>query len=75
MLTSLTYLICAKYLGLTIWPATLISFVVGFFFRVAVLWFAWEEPLPKLPEHVRGEVARRESLKEKMAPDWEPKYD
>ena len=75
VLTSITYLICAKYLGLTIWPATLISFVVGFLFRVAALWFAWEEPLPKLPAHVVGEVARRESLKEKMAPDWEPKYE
>ena len=76
VLTSVTYLICAKYLGLTIYPATLIAFLVGFFFRVAALWFAWEEPLPKgVPEHVRGEIVPRESLKEKMQPDWEPKYD
>jgi uncharacterized membrane protein YeiH len=75
VLTSVTYLICARYLGLTIYPATLISFAVGFFFRLAALWFAWEEPLPRLPAHVVGEVAKRESLKEKMAPDWEPKYD
>ena len=76
VLTSVTYLICARYLGLTIYPATLIAFLVGFFFRVAALWFAWEEPLPKgVPEHVRGEIIPRESLKEKMQPDWEPKYD
>jgi uncharacterized membrane protein YeiH len=75
VLTSLTYLICAKYFGLTIYPATLISFAVGFFFRVAALWFAWEEPLPRLPAHVVGEVAKRESLKEKVRPEWEPKYD
>jgi uncharacterized membrane protein YeiH len=75
VLTSVVYLICAKYFGLTQWPATLISFAVGFIFRVAAIWFAWEEPLPRLPAHVVGEVARRESLKEKMAPDWEPKYD
>jgi len=75
VLTSFTYLICAKYFGLTIYPATLIAFLVGFFFRVAALWFAWEEPLPRLPEHVMGEIERRESLKEKMQPDWEPKYE
>jgi uncharacterized membrane protein YeiH len=76
VLTSVTYLICAKYLGLTIYPATLIAFLVGFSFRVTALWFAWEEPLPSgIPEHVKGEIVPRESLKEKMQPDWEPKYD
>ncbi len=75
VLTSLVYLVCAKYLGLTAWPATLISFVVGFSFRMAALWFAWEEPLPKLPKAVIGEVAERETLKEKMKPDWQPKYE
>ena len=75
MLTSIVYLICAKYLGLSIYPATGIAFLFGFFFRVAALWFAWEEPLPKLPPHVVGEVIRRETLKEKMAPGWEPKYE
>ena len=75
VLTSLVFLVCSKYLGLTIWPATLISFAAGFLFRSAALWFAWEEPLPRLPAHVVGPVARRETLKEKMAPDWEPKYE
>ena len=75
VLTSVVYLVCAKYLGLSVWPATLISFVVGFSFRLLALWFAWEEPLPKLPPEVVGEVVRRESLKEKIEPDWEPKYD
>jgi uncharacterized membrane protein YeiH len=75
VLTSVVYLICAKYLGLSMWPATLIAFLVGFWFRVAALWFAWEEPLPKLPPAVVGEVMRRETLKEKMAPGWQPKYE
>ncbi len=75
VLTSVVFLIMSKYLGLSIWPATLISFVVGFSFRTAALWFAWEEPLPRLPEHVVGTVTRRETLKEKMAPGWEPKYE
>jgi uncharacterized membrane protein YeiH len=75
VLTSVVYLVCSKYLALTIWPATLIAFAVGFLFRVAAIWFAWEEPLPKLPADVIGVVEKRDSLKEKMDPDWEPKYD
>jgi uncharacterized membrane protein YeiH len=75
VLTSIVYLICFKYLGLTQWPATLISFAVGFLFRVAAIWFAWEEPLARVPAAVMGEVVKRESLKEKMHPGWEPKYD
>ena len=31
VLTSVVYLLCAKYFGLTQWPATLISFAVGSF--------------------------------------------
>jgi uncharacterized membrane protein YeiH len=75
VLTAVAFLICSKYLGLTIWPATLIAWAVGFLFRMAALWFAWEEPLPRLPPTVVGEVAPRESLKEKMQPGWEPKYE
>ncbi len=75
VLTSLVYLIGAKYLGLSIYPATLLAFLVGFAFRVAALWFAWEEPMPRLPKQVMGELRRRESLQEKMQPDWEPKFD
>lgn len=72
VLTSLVYLVCAQYLQLSIWPATLISFAVGFTFRTAALWFAWEEPLPsRIAPHVVGDITRRESLKEKMQPGWE----
>ena len=75
VLTSVVYLILFKYLALTVWPATLIAFAVGFLFRVAAIWFCWEEPLPRVPADVKGEVVKRETLKEKMQPDWEPKYD
>jgi uncharacterized membrane protein YeiH len=76
VLTSIVYLVCDKYIGLSIWPATLVAFFVGFFFRVAALWRAWEEPLPsKMPQSVRGEIVPRESLKEKMSPDWDPHFD
>jgi uncharacterized membrane protein YeiH len=75
VLTSLVFLVCDKYLGLELWPATLISFVVGFFFRLAAIWFLWEEPLPRVPDSVKGEVKPRTSLKTKMHPGWEPEYD
>jgi hypothetical protein len=58
-----------------LWPATLISFVVGFIFRLAAIWFLWEEPLPHVPDSVKGEVKPRTSLKTKMQPGWEPEYD
>ncbi len=72
VLTALAYLILAEYLGLTIWPATLIAFAIGFSFRVAALWFNWEEPMPKLPASLMKDLPERESLKEKMEPGWEP---
>jgi uncharacterized membrane protein YeiH len=75
VLTSIVYLVLFKYLGLTVWPATLIAFVVGFFFRLAAIWYCWEEPLPRVPEIVKGEVKKRTTLKEKMQPGWEPDYD
>lgn len=72
VLTSVVYLVCAQYFGMSIWPATLIAFVVGFCFRVAALWFAWEEPMPRhIPEHIVGEIVPRERLKTKMQPGWE----
>jgi hypothetical protein len=52
----------------------LIAFAVGFAFRLAAIWFCWEEPLPRVPDHVKGEVKKRTTLKEKMQPGWEPEY-
>jgi uncharacterized membrane protein YeiH len=75
MLTSIVYLISNKHIGLDIYPATLIAVIVGFSFRVAALWYAWEEPLPNVPPEVMGEVVRRQSLKEKMQPGWRANYD
>lgn len=72
IITSVAYLVLAKYLGLTIWPATLIAYAIGFAFRMAALWFKWEEPMPRLPASLVEGLPARESLEEKMAPDWEP---
>ncbi|MGA2784765.1 MAG: TRIC cation channel family protein [Candidatus Bathyarchaeia archaeon] len=46
VLTSAVYVVC-YWSGLDIIPATLISFVVGFSFRLTALFKGWEEPEPK----------------------------
>src|SRR5512136_2744997 len=60
VLTSIVYFVCFKYFGLTEWPATLIAVAIGFVFRLAAIWFGWEEPLPRVPADVKGEVAKRD---------------
>ena len=47
VLTSVVYIIADAGLGLTIWPATLLAFAVGFPFRVLARRLRWEEPLPQ----------------------------
>jgi uncharacterized membrane protein YeiH len=50
VLTSVVYIIAEEGLGLTIWPATLIAFAVGFTFRYSSRRMQWEEPLPRNQE-------------------------
>jgi uncharacterized membrane protein YeiH len=59
VLTSIVFLVCAHYLGLSIWPATLISVVFGFTFRVTAVWQGWEEPMPKLPPELMEGLPER----------------
>ena len=69
VLTSVVYVIC-YWSGLSLVPATLISFVVGFSFRVTALFKGWEEPepmdQPKPPEPPRKTLgtAIREEINE-----------
>jgi uncharacterized membrane protein YeiH len=46
VLTSVVYIV-ADEAGLSIWPATLIAFAIGFSFRFMARRFRWEEPLPR----------------------------
>jgi len=71
VLTSVVYVIC-YWAGLDIIPATLISFAVGFGFRITALFKGWEEPepmdQPKPPEPKRktlGEAIKEELDEEK----------
>ena len=63
-LTSVVYLVCTLPLGLSIWPATLISVVFGFTFRVTALWRGWEEPMPRLPQALMEGMPEREGVKQ-----------
>jgi uncharacterized membrane protein YeiH len=59
-------------LSLSFTAATLLAFAFGFVFRVAAIWFDWEEPMPRVPEKLLAGLPKRWSLKEKMQPGWEP---
>jgi uncharacterized membrane protein YeiH len=67
VLSSVVYVIC-YWSGLDIIPATLISFVVGFGFRLTALSKGWEEPepaeQPKPPEPKRKTLG--ESINEEL---------
>jgi uncharacterized membrane protein YeiH len=80
VLTSLTFFIlrvgafAGFGLALGFVPATLVAFGIGFGFRMAAIWFGWEEPMPKVPDFLLKGQPKRETLKEKMQPDWEPDW-
>jgi uncharacterized membrane protein YeiH len=59
LLSSSAYIVF-HYLGLTIWPATLLAAGIGFAFRLTALLRGWEEPEPWEPAEARaGETPRR----------------
>lgn len=63
-------------LSLSLVAASLLAFLIGFLFRVAAIWFGWEEPMPrKIPTWMLKGQPRRETLKEKMQPGWEPSWE
>jgi uncharacterized membrane protein YeiH len=63
-------------LSLSLVAAALVAFAIGFTFRLAAIWFLWEEPMPRrIPAWLLKGQPKRESLKEKMQPGWEPKEE
>jgi uncharacterized membrane protein YeiH len=65
VLTSIVFLICAQFLGLSVWPSTLISVACGFTFRVTAVWQGWEEPMPEMPPDLIEGLPEREAFKQK----------
>lgn len=81
VLTSLSFFILRAgafgapwTLALGFVPATLIAFGIGFLFRTGAIWFGWEEPMPRVPDFLLKGQPKRETLKEKMQPGWEPEW-
>jgi uncharacterized membrane protein YeiH len=82
VLTSITYIILRNGayggpgLALNIWVASLGAFAIGFAFRMAAIWYLWEEPMPRrIPGWLLKGEPKRESLKEKMQPGWEASWE
>lgn len=82
VLTSLSYFFLragafgGPGLALGMVSASLVAFAIGFVFRVAALWYLWEEPMPRgVPDWLLAGQPRRESLKEKMQPGWSPSWE
>jgi hypothetical protein len=71
VLTSIVFLLCAQFLGLSVWPATLISVAFGFVFRVTAVWQGWEEPMPKMPPDLIEGLPEREAFKQKRHEEQE----
>jgi uncharacterized membrane protein YeiH len=63
VLASVLYIIFS-YIGLAIWPATLLTVVIAFAFRLAAQSLRWEEPEPWEPAAVQKGEAPRKSLGE-----------
>jgi uncharacterized membrane protein YeiH len=66
VLTSVVWLICDEA-GLNTWWCAGIAFVVGFTFRLAALYLAWEEPLAKEPKGAYQHSDGRPLLGRKIA--------
>jgi uncharacterized membrane protein YeiH len=62
-LASIVFIICDA-LGLSIWPATLISVAIGFGFRITAISRRWEEPEPRLPREGNDGESSDDSLVE-----------
>ena len=82
VLTSLSFFflragaVGAPGLSLSFLAASLGAFAIGFAFRMAAIWYLWEEPMPRrIPAWLLKGQPKRESLKEKMQPGWVPSWE
>jgi hypothetical protein len=66
VLTGAVWVLC-DVAGMGTWPAALISFAVGFTFRILALYRGWEEPLAKEPAGVHVHSDGRPLLGRKLA--------
>ncbi len=72
VLASVVYVVCDAGLGLSIWPASLIAFTVGFLFRYAAMLRHWEEPEPWAPPELRATGVERPRIQDQIRAEFDP---
>ena len=72
VLTSVVYVVCDAGLGLSIWPASLISFTIGFVFRYAAMLRHWEEPEPWAPPELQATEHERPRIQDQLGAEFRP---
>jgi len=72
VLASVVYVVCDAGLGLSIWPASLIAFTVGFLFRYAAMLRHWEEPEPWAPPELQATEAARPRIQDQIRAEFDP---
>jgi len=70
VLASVLYIVFS-YIGLSIWPATLLTVAIAFAFRLAAQSLRWEEPEPWEPAAVQKGQSPRKSLEESIHEEFE----
>jgi len=60
---------------LSIWPASLIAFTVGFLFRYAAMLRHWEEPEPWAPPELRATGVERPRIQDQIRAEFHPRID
>ena len=72
VLASVVYVVCDAGLGLSIWPASLIAFTIGFGFRYAAMLRQWEEPEPWAPPELQATKVERPRIQDQLAAEFHP---
>jgi hypothetical protein len=70
LLASVVYVVRDAGLGLSIWPASLIAFTVGFVFRYAAMLRHWEEPEPWAPPELRATEPERPRIQDQIRAEF-----
>ena len=73
VLASIVYIVCDAGLVLSIWPASLIAFTVGFLFRYAAMLRHWEEPEPWAPLELEATEAERHRIQDQIRAEFHQK--
>lgn len=75
LLAAVLYVVCDAGLGLSIWPASLISFAIAFLFRYTAMLLHWEEPEPWAPPELQKRKSDRPRIQDELRREFHHKDD